>query len=50
MHDPLAKDTLENRVDELLEKEEGMLLDRTAAWRRGSAEVVIDGVRLDLDR
>ena len=46
----LAKDTLESHVDELLEKEEAMLLEKRASWRRGSAEIIIDGVRLDLDR
>jgi hypothetical protein len=47
---PPANDTLENHVDELLEKEERMLLDKRAAWRRGSAEVIIGGVRLELER
>jgi hypothetical protein len=42
----IASDTLENRVDELLQKEEVMLMDKKVVWRRGSAEVIINGIRL----
>jgi hypothetical protein len=45
-----VKDTLENRVDELLEKEEAMLLDKGASWCRGLAELIVDSVWLDLER
>jgi hypothetical protein len=37
-------------VDELLEKEEAMLLEKGGSWCRGSAEIIVDGVQLDLER
>ena len=46
----IASDTLENRVEELLQKEEAMLMDKKVVWRRGSAEVIIGGICLELEQ